>query len=136
MKKEVAFMYIERLGKILSNYSIIGAFLLPISLVSIFFYIAYYVVLIAIVIFTLGLIFVTHPGFASWFDFSNFEVINQVLIMITPYIAATTAGLSFTSVGCLCFGLRGKKCIWRLVINSLIGAISLAVFLFITFGGA
>lgn len=99
---ELLRMHSGRLGRILSNLSLVGLVCLLAPLVSFIFLFLYYVALIAIPIFTIGMIFLD-PVAAAWYSelWAGTGTIQEVFFMIAqmwPIIGGVALGLAVLSL--------------------------------------
>lgn len=99
---ELLRMHSGRLGRILSNLSLVGLVCLLAPLVSFIFLFLYYVALIAIPFFTIGMIFLD-PVAAAWYYelWTGTGAIQEVFFMIAqmwPIIGGVALGLAVLSL--------------------------------------
>ena len=127
-KTSFAALRVAHLGKILSNFAILGAVICIASVAYFLFILVYYLVLISILLCTLFLILVEHPEFMNLF--SNTEVINDFVINFSvtylPVIAPVTMAVSALSIAALAVS-KQKDGVARMVI-SIICLVVAAVF--------
>lgn len=130
MNWQIARLNIERLGKILSNFTFLGTIFAILPFVSFIFQIFYFLGLIIVVICTLGLIFLFYPEFSAWFNVVEVMAgTMEFLQKAIPYVTSINLGICVLSIILLCFGLKNKKSIWRIVMSSIFAIISLVLLL-------
>ena len=125
---DIARLYIVRLGKILSNLSIVFCVLAIFTCFSFILNILYFLCLILIVVITLGIIFVVAPNFGDYFNAELMGWLFDFMIMIAPYFSAGTFALAGLSTVCLSFAKKGQVCIWRICFNAIIMITSAVLF--------
>ncbi len=132
----MAQMTVNRLGTIISNLSLVATCLLPLCIFSVFIPIFYYIMLFMMVIFTLGLVFLTIPNFGSWFTFggSMMEVISKVTGHALPVLIALSLGGAIVSMVLLLLDKNNRQ--WgRIGISIALCVIVLIVLIGIVVGG-
>lgn len=123
--------YIARLGRIASNWTIFFFALTLLSLVGIFLFAFYWLLIVCVVLLTLGLIFAIMPGFgqsvASTSDaFASFIVAMQTL---RPVFAGLTLALAALSAALLLCEHGYRRRYGRIVFAAIAAVFSAAVFL-------
>lgn len=107
--KILAGMYRTHLGKICSWLSAFGAMLLIASILSFYFVIFYYVILIALTMATLGVILL-QPNFrALWGGGEAITSIGEWLTSAFPIVAPITIVLAICAVVLLAFDKNADK---------------------------
>lgn len=130
MNKTYSDMYLTRFGKIMSNYSIAGLCVMAAIIFSTIFTGLYYVLGIffafAVIIFTVGTIFITVPDF-----FSRVAGGGEALVMLSakafqifPYALGVTFVTSIISLVLLCLQ-KEKRSVPRIVASSIILALTI-----------
>lgn len=123
--------YIARLGRIASNWTIVFFALTLLSLVGIFLFAFYWLLIVCVVLLTLGLIFAIMPGFgqsvASTSDaFASFIVAMQTL---RPVFAGLTLALAALSTALMLCEHGYRRRYGRIVFAAIAAVFSAAVFL-------
>lgn len=132
-KNSIAAIRCSHLGKILSNFSILGAVLCIATFASALLYVVYFVILIAIMLITLFTV-LANPEFVELLQMESAGQILQGLYgMVLPIAAPATLAVSVLSVILLAVS-RPRENIPRLVISSL-GVIIGLVFTAVTLSG-
>lgn len=132
MKKTYANIYCGHFAKIMSNYSIVGvsimiAILLG-TLVSALWYALAFCIVFIVVIFSIGMVFIASPNFIPNLLNSGDGMMTFITscYVAYPYLFGITIATSVTSLVFLCVK-KDKKPIGRIVLTSIIIAITLAL---------
>ena len=119
--KELANMHVVHVGKILSNVSIVATALTLLLTLLPFIHVGYILLIVfvcgAIVLFTLGLVFLEENNIVSklWGTISNTDVLTEIAMTGIPICFGVAMG---TAVVSLILLLCGKeKCSWRIALN-------------------
>lgn len=131
MNKKYAEIYLTHFNKILFNYSFVGAIVMTLILFAALFFGLYYIfAFIAsalIILFTIGLIFLTDPGiFARLFNAgSGMASLIKFSYKAYPWIFLATIILSITSLVLTC--TQKEKSKTRIIISSCVTAFILII---------
>ena len=130
MNKTYSDMYLTRFGKIMSNYSIAGLCVMAAIIFSTIFSGLYYVLGIffafAVIIFTVGTIFITVPDFFSRVAGGGEALVtlSAKAFQIFPYALGVTFVTSIISLVLLCLQ-KEKRSVPRIVASSIILALTI-----------
>lgn len=140
MNKKYASVYANHLGKILSNYSIVGLSLMILVVLSSFlsalYFILAFIISFIVVVVTFGLIFVSNPEFISNL-FGKSEDIERILKIFAnafPYLFGITVATSLVSLILLCLN-KEKRSTSKIVFSSLVLALTLIFGIIFLLGG-
>lgn len=139
MNKKYTNIYMLHLGKILSNYTIVGTSLLLLVMFAALLPVAYYVLafLIAVcsIVFTLGMVFLANPQFLQSL-FGGGEVVavvSQYSVKAAPYLMGITIAAAVASV-VLLLCQKEEKSTGR-VVGSIVCAVFAIIFGVVTMIG-
>ena len=141
MKKQYVNIYVSHLGKIMSNYSLLGVCLMLIILLatalSAFYYCLAFIIAFLAVIFTLGIVLYSNPEFIpSLFNAGdNMVAITTKACGAFPYLFGITFATSLVSLILLCTQKENKS-VTRIVFSSIILALTVIFGLIFFLGGA
>lgn len=125
----LARMQVVRLGKIFFNLQFLALAVMAASLLAVFVYALYYVLLIAVTIISFGSIFAIYPQFGDLW--SGGEVLGDAVVTLSQswqYTAPVAVALAAASIVCLCFD-KAEKHPARIVFSCLVLAASLIFFI-------
>lgn len=135
-KTSFAALRVAHLGKILTNFAILGAAICIASAAYFLFIIVYYIALFAVLLVTLFLILVEYPEFMDLFN--NTEAINNFVVDFStkyiPIIAPVTLAIAAVSITLLAVS---QKRVTARMIFSIICFVVAAIFtvIYTFFGG-
>ena len=126
MKKTYANIYCGHLGKIMSNYSIVGVSIMLAILLGTL--ISAFCIVFIVVILSIGMVFIASPNFIPNLLNSGDGIMTFITscYVAYPYLFGITIATSVTSLVLLCLQ-KDKKPIGRIVLTSIIIAITLAL---------
>lgn len=135
-RNSIGALRVLHLGKILSNFAILGAVLCIASLVSFLLLALYYLILIAVLLGTLFLILIAYPEFTNLF--TGGEQLTQLLVTFSntcvPIIAPITAVISALSIAVLAISKQRNVTV-RIVFAVICLVVSLIFTVLYTFMG-
>ena len=137
-------MYLCRTGKILSNLAMVASILVGFSfftpLLNLGFYFVMLMLMLVVVLFTLGSIFITAPEAMSkmWDIFVNggefLKSITNFVFDSIPYVLIGVTVASVISIILLSVN-KHEKTTWRIAVSSILAVISTIVVILIITGG-
>lgn len=135
-KSSISAMRVSHMGKIFSNFALLGAIVCLASIAYFLLIAFYYILLICVLLCTLFIILVYYPNFMDLF--TNAEAINNFMAEFTvkylPVIAPVTVAVSTAAIALLV--LSKQKNTDRIVMASICLIIGLVFTVIFTFGGA
>lgn len=126
-KKLLFKMQVVHFGKILFNLQMLPFAIMVTSIASFIVPVVYYIMLIAISLFTFFSIYAVYPEFSSWW--SGGEVLAKVaeqLAQSWKYTVPIVLALSLLSIVCLSIDAN-KKHTTRIVVSVIVAVLSIAI---------
>lgn len=128
--KMLVGMQVVHFGKILFNLQFIVLAVMIASVLSFIIPAIYYVILFAIMLFTLFTVFLWYPEFSSWLSGGETMMrIAEDLAASWKYTVPIAAALAVAVIVCLCFDRQRKQTV-RIVISALICVFAVIVFIY------
>lgn len=135
-RNSIGALRVSHLGKILSNFAILGVVLCIASLVSFLLLALYYLILIAVLLGTLFLILIAYPEFIDLF--AGGEQLTELMVTFTntcvPIIAPITIVVSVAAIAALAMS-KQKNITTRLVISIICSVAAVIFTVIFTFMG-
>lgn len=135
-RSSIAAMRVSHMGKILSNFAILGAVICLASIAYFLLIAFYYILLVCVLLCTLFIILLYYPDFMDLF--TNADTINNFMAEFTvkylPVIAPVTVAVSAAAIALLV--LSKQKNTERIVTASICLIIGLVFTAIFTLGGA
>lgn len=134
-RSSISAMRMSHLGKILSNFAILGSVLCLASVAYFLFVAFYYIILITVLLGTVFLILVYYPEFMNLF--SSADALNALVTDFTvnyaPIIAPVTLAVSVLAIAALAVSKQNN--VGRIVLSVICLLVSLAFTVIFTFMG-
>lgn len=119
-KKTLARLQVVHFGKITFNLQFVAMAFMIASVLSFFIYPVYYVMLIGVTAFTLGMIFVWYPNFKAWWTTDTLNKFTVWLARSWKYTVPIVMLLAAISIICLCFDKDKKKQAGRIAVAAIL----------------